>query len=123
MKRRILIIDDDRSVAEIFRLTLIAEGYEADVAYNGGEGLQKALTGNYALVHTDLQIPILHGVDVIQRIAVDRPQQPVVVVTGYLDDEIKRELDAVPNVVGCFEKPVDPALYSGFVRSVVEGGL
>ena len=54
---KILIIEDDRSIAELERDYLQANDFDCDIAADGESGLQMALSGDYALVIVDIMLP------------------------------------------------------------------
>lgn len=54
-----MIVEDEEKIARFLELELRHEGYEADKASNGREGLDKALTGQYALMVLDVMLPEL----------------------------------------------------------------
>jgi len=91
---RILVIDDEAEIAEILKDALSAEGHAVATAFTGGDGVRLASEGSYDLVFTDLGMPDMTGWDVAERIKADRPDLPVVLVTGWgasLDeDEVQR---------------------------------
>lgn len=55
--KRVLIIEDEKSIAELQRDYLEIHGFAADVAHRGDTGLQMALSGDYDLVIVDLMLP------------------------------------------------------------------
>ena len=59
--RRILIIEDERPLAEAIRFSLGREGYEVDIALDGESGWEKCKKGAYDLVLLDLMLPGLDG--------------------------------------------------------------
>jgi DNA-binding response OmpR family regulator len=86
MKRRVLIVEDDRDVAELLAASLegIAES-PVDRAYDGPSGLARAESADYALVILDLMLPGQGGHKVCELIRSARPDYPVLAVTGRAD--------------------------------------
>ena len=75
----ILIIEDDQSVAELERDYLeINGGFHCDLHTDGTQGLQAALTGDYALVIVDVMLPGLSGFEICRR--------PVIIISALADD-------------------------------------
>jgi len=83
MNRNILIIEDDQMVRESLGVVLRLEDYQVDEAADGPEGIQKALTGNYALVMLDLRLPSTNGINVLQEIKSVRPETDVLMMTSF----------------------------------------
>ena len=81
MDNRILIVEDEEKIARFLELELRHEGYEADKASNGREGLDKALTGQYALMVLDVMLPELNGFEVLRRLR-KNSDMPVIMLTA-----------------------------------------
>lgn len=79
---RILVIEDEPTLAEFIERTLRAEGYAVTVAHNGLAGEAAALTGDYALVLLDVVLPGKDGLDVLRAIRTRMPDLPVIVLTA-----------------------------------------
>lgn len=79
--KKILIVEDDASIAQIEKDFLTIEGYEVKVCLTGHEGLKAALSENYDLIILDIMLPGLSGLDIIRSI---RPQLtiPIMIVTA-----------------------------------------
>ena len=78
---RILIVEDEEKIARFLELELRHEGYEVDKASNGREGLDKALTGQYALMVLDVMLPELNGFEVLRRLR-KNSDMPVIMLTA-----------------------------------------
>src|SRR3954468_12629076 len=63
---RILVVEDERPIAEFVQRGLEADGYSVTCAYDGEEGLALARTGDYALVILDVLLPKQSGLAVIK---------------------------------------------------------
>lgn len=89
MEQRILIIEDEKNIARVLQLELEFEGYEADVAHTGTEGLIKYRENHYDLVLLDLMLPEMNGLDVLKRIRATENMTPVILLTAKSDVEDK----------------------------------
>ncbi|AJD30756.1 MULTISPECIES: response regulator transcription factor [Clostridium] len=67
-KERILIVEDEVKISRFLQLELEYEGYEIEQAYDGREGLNKALNEKYDLILLDIMLPKLNGMEVCRRI-------------------------------------------------------
>ncbi|KYN79072.1 DNA-binding response regulator [Clostridium sporogenes] len=67
-KERILIVEDEVKISRFLQLELQYEGYEIEQAYDGREGLDKALNEKYDLILLDIMLPKLNGMEVCRRI-------------------------------------------------------
>jgi len=81
VKKRILIVEDDVSIAEIERDFLEINGFETVIAADGNEGLKQALSGAFNLIILDLMLPGLDGYEICKRIR-DAVDVPILMVTA-----------------------------------------
>ena len=79
---RILVVEDERTLAGFLEEALRAEGYVPTVAHDGDEGASEARDGDYALVLLDLMLPGRSGLEVLDAIRARKPELPVIVVTA-----------------------------------------
>ncbi len=87
----ILIIEDEKKLVEILKKALRSERYAYDVAYDGEEGLEKALKGNYGLIILDLSLPKKDGMDVCRELRAQLVHTPVIMLTarGVIENKIE----------------------------------
>ncbi|TWT04822.1 response regulator transcription factor [Planomicrobium sp. CPCC 101079] len=85
MAERILIVEDEKSIARVLELELTYEGYETAVAYTGAEGLIKFRENDWNLILLDLMLPEIHGLDVLKRIRSSNLDTPVILLTAKSD--------------------------------------
>jgi DNA-binding response OmpR family regulator len=79
-KARILIVEDDRSLADVLDYNLRQEGYQTMVASDGQEGLQRAKLKPPDLIVLDLMLPILDGLEICRRLRADPVTRNVLVL-------------------------------------------
>ena len=84
---RILVVEDERPIAEFVQRGLEAEGYSVSCAHDGEEGLALARSGDYALVLLDVLLPKLSGLEVLEAIRGERDGPPVIMLTALSDTE------------------------------------
>lgn len=87
----ILVIEDDRAIANMLQATLQLEGYEAVVSRNGEEGLECALREVPELILLDLILPGIDGFEVLRRLRADPKSEhiPVIILSARHDTSIK----------------------------------
>lgn len=78
---KILLVEDEEKLARVVELELRYEGYEVEKAFDGREGLEKALSGDFDLVLLDIMLPSLSGMEVLRRLRRES-QVPVIMVTA-----------------------------------------
>lgn len=81
----ILLVDDDTELSSMLGEYLSAEGISIDYAFDGKQGVQKALTGQYDAVILDVMMPELDGFEVLRRIR-SQSSVPVLMLTAKGDD-------------------------------------
>lgn len=86
----ILIIEDEKKLVEILRRALKNELYSVDVAYDGEEGLEKAMKNNYSLIVLDIMLPKKDGMAVCQELRKRGVFTPIIMLTarGTIEDRI-----------------------------------
>jgi DNA-binding response OmpR family regulator len=102
---RILVVEDERKVAELVSRGLKAERYAVDVAENGDTGWAMAHTYDYDLVILDLGLPGIAGGELLRRLRVRNDRVPVLVLTAR---------DATASKVESFEAGADDYLTKPF---------
>jgi two-component system, OmpR family, response regulator len=86
---RILVVDDEPSVAEAVRRGLVADGFAVDIAHDGADGLWLAEENPYAAIVLDLLLPGLNGFQVCERLRSAGNWTPILMLTakdGELDE-------------------------------------
>jgi two-component system response regulator HydG len=82
MRTRILFVDDEQDICEVFALTLGQLGYDVTAVASASEALDKIEAFHFDVVLTDLGLPEMNGIRLCERILGARPDMPVVIVSG-----------------------------------------
>ena len=90
-RRKILLIEDDRDISHLVRLHLRDLGYEVEVASDGTEGLNRALTASHDLIILDLMLPGVDGMEVCRRLRARPDYTPILMLTAR-SSEVDRVL-------------------------------
>lgn len=80
-KKRVLVIDDDKSILRTTCLALEKNGFEADTAETGKEALEKLKNQQYDVLLVDLRLPDIDGTEVLSR--TNLPNAVKIMFTGY----------------------------------------
>jgi DNA-binding NtrC family response regulator len=85
---KILVIDDERAIRNTLKEILEFEGYSVELAENGKIGLEKALSTTYDLIYTDIKMPEMDGIEMLQtyrQTVKDNgaEESPVVMISGH----------------------------------------
>ena len=87
MPERVLIIEDDREIAELVALHLRDLGLAPELATDGRTGLARALAGDWSLIVLDLMLPQLDGLAICRRIREGNPLTPILMLTARSEEE------------------------------------
>jgi DNA-binding response OmpR family regulator len=79
---RILLAEDEPTLAGFVAQSLRAEGHSVTVVHDGQSARAEAVSGDYALVLLDLMLPVTSGLEVLDAIRARDPQLPVIIVTA-----------------------------------------
>ena len=121
-KKSVLLIDDSLPVREILRSTLEHAGFLVDTARNGLDGFQKALSGFYDLIVTDIEMPEMDGFEMIDKLKKSEQYQKtpfIILSTRENDNDKARGLRAGASAWISKQTFVEKE-FTGLVRSLIE---
>lgn len=79
---RILIVEDEKPLADAIAQLLRDQHYDVDAVYDGKSGLDFALIGDYALIILDVMLPLMNGFDVVKALRQQKQSTPVLMLTA-----------------------------------------
>lgn len=88
--KKVLIIEDEKSISDIIKFNLTKEGFEVETAYDGQEGLDKALSVNPDLILLDVMLPMLDGFQVCKKVR-QSSSVPIIMLTAK-EEEVDKVL-------------------------------
>ena len=83
MTAKILVVDDELNMQLVLKTLLKKEGYDVATASDGIEALKVLKSGSVEVVVTDLKMPKLDGVGLLERVIRDYPSTPVIIITAH----------------------------------------
>jgi DNA-binding response OmpR family regulator len=91
----ILLVEDERRLAQVVRRVLEEEGHTADVSYDGKDGLAMAMDGSHDVIVLDILLPGIDGIEICRTLRANRVDTPVLLLTALdaVGDRV-RGLDA-----------------------------
>lgn len=101
-QRRVLIIEDEYFISELYVRALERAGYQVDLTVDGAAGLEKAQTDSYDIILLDIMVPTITGTEILEKLR-DKAEKPVrakIIVTTNLEQSeenkaaIERQADA-----------------------------
>lgn len=105
--KTILIIDDDDLVRKTLRDLLEFKDYSVDVAENGSLGIEKAKSNLYDVVLLDLNLPDMHGIEVLKEIQSAKLKTSVIMMTGDVSPATEENAKRL-GAVNYLSKPIVP---------------
>jgi two-component system KDP operon response regulator KdpE len=118
--KRVLVIDDEPSVADALRVILEDEGFAVVVAASGREGIEQARRLAFNVTITDLRLPDMDGLAVLGAFREDGVGGAAILITSYGTPEIfARALDL--GAVGFISKPFLPSDILRLITAALEG--
>jgi len=118
-KAMILVVDDDAQVADLVVDYLNRMGYDAVAAYGGNDGLNRFRDGDFQMVITDMKMPDMNGVELLEAVKAIKSDIIVIIITAY------STIDAAVDVIklGAFDfisKPFDMGALKEIVDRAIE---
>lgn len=120
MSANILTVDDSASIRLTTKVTLTNAGYSVTEAVNGAEGLATAKGNSFDLIVTDLNMPVMDGLTMIEELR-KLPAQagvPIIFLTTESDADLKARAKAA-GATGWLTKPFDPESLVKIVKKVL----
>lgn len=120
MSKRILAVEDSPTVRQLIKLTLLDYDYDVTVAPNGAEALKLVETAPFDLVVTDVNMPVMGGMEFIRSYRAHPKGEgvPVLVLTTEVSDTLKAEARAA-GATGWISKPFQQNQLIDAVRKVI----
>ncbi len=85
MSKKILVVDDEKAIADIIKFNLKKEGYEVITANDGEEGIVKAFTENPDLILLDIMMPKVDGYEVCKKVR-EKFSTPIIMLTARAEE-------------------------------------
>jgi len=81
-----LIIEDDKDISELIAIHLADLDLEVDKAFDGKDGLMKAMNNKYRFILLDIRLPLLDGFEVCKRLRMEKNNTPVLMITSKSEE-------------------------------------
>ena len=119
MERHILVVEDQKDIADLIAMHLRDLGHAVECVHDGGKGYEAARTGRYDLIVLDVMLPVRDGLDVVRSLRMDRVDTPVLMLTarsGEIDRVLGLELGADDYLTKPFSIPELQARVKAILR-------
>ncbi|KGA97849.1 PhoP family transcriptional regulator [Alkalihalobacillus alcalophilus ATCC 27647 = CGMCC 1.3604] len=118
MSQRLLVVDDEESIATLLQFNLQQSGYEVDTVHDGGAALKKAENEKYDLIVLDLMLPVMDGLEVCKQLRQNKIMTPILMLTAK-DDEFDKVLGLELGADDYMTKPFSPREVVARVRAIL----
>jgi len=95
MAKKILIVDDNPNMSVLLSEMLEVFDQESVVAADGFQALEELKSGNFSMVITDMRMPKMTGLELLQEVKGNYPKIKVVLISGYSGSEIETQAEAL----------------------------
>ncbi len=112
--KEVLVIDDDPTILQSIGRQLRNENLSLEPVNDPVEALKKIEKKKYDLVLCDIKMKPINGLEVLQRIKSDHPHLPVIIITGFVDDQ----LYAQARKIGCSALLIKPVPRRQLIDSI-----
>ncbi len=105
--KKVLVVEDELSIAKLLQYNLEKDGYEVDVAMDGQEGFDMAKEGVYDIILLDIMLPGKDGMDVCRELRQEKIETPIIMLTAK-DSEIDKIVGLEIGADDYITKPFSP---------------
>lgn len=113
-----LIIEDDKDISELISIHLADMDLEVDTAFDGHDGLMKALNNKYRFILLDIRLPKLDGFEVCKRLRMGKNNTPILMITSK-SEEIDKVLGLEMGADDYISKPFGIRELSARIKAVL----
>lgn len=115
---KILVVDDEASIAKLLQFNLEKAGYDVITAFDGKQGLEMARTEQPEFIILDLMLPKMDGMDVCKSLRQERNNTPILMLTAK-DDELDKILGLELGADDYLTKPFSPREVIARVKAIL----
>jgi len=121
MKKKILIVDDEKQIARMLKIRMESMGYEADVAHDGVEGLEKAQQYKPDLIILDVMMPKMDGFEVCRKLKEDPVfKSTPIIMLSVKAEEKANDLGVLAGADDYMPKPFEPEILMAKIRKLLK---
>jgi DNA-binding response OmpR family regulator len=121
VKKKILIVDDEKQIARMLKIRMEASGYEADVANDGLEGLAKVQQIQPDLIILDVMMPKMDGFEVCRKLKDDPVFKSIpVLMLSVKAEEKATDLGVIAGADDYMPKPFEPEILMEKIRKLLK---
>jgi PleD family two-component response regulator len=117
---RVLFVDDEATIRYSFQRAMQRRGFAVDVAESGAAAIEMASRAPYAVVATDLNMPGMNGIQLVEQLHRSSPEASFVLVTGANELDLPTESESARAITCIIQKPWDAAHMADALQRATE---
>lgn len=112
MKQRILVVDDDKLVADTLSLVFIANGFDAEASYSAAAALDRARTFDPMMMVCDITMPQRNGLELALDVLREMPHCKILMLTAYASNlsRVAEQSKRMQRQINVLSKPCRPEI-------------
>src|SRR5699024_1888026 len=118
MSKKVLIVDDEKSIVTLLTYNLEKAGYETDVAFDGNEAVTMAMTHQYDLIILDLMLPGMDGLEVCKTLRQNKINTPILILNAK-EEEFEQIIGLEQDADDYITKPFGPREIVAPVKAIL----
>lgn len=118
MTERILIVEDEETLAASLRRVFTKEGYSVDITSDAESGLEIIEKNSYDLIITDIILPGMNGIELLRKVKEKDPDQMVIIITAYAS--LETAVEALR--AGAYDYVIKPIIHEE-IKQIVKNAL
>ncbi|MFH1422387.1 MAG: response regulator [Planctomycetota bacterium] len=119
MKKKILVVDDDKAICNMLHYIIQQIGYEVITVYSGTEALEAIETQKPDLILLDLHLPHMSGIETLKKIKKIDRKSKVIIMTAYNDESEKIVKTFSLGAIDCIFKPFNIEILKDRIRETL----
>lgn len=91
MAKKILLVEDEKDICDLYALNLSNAGFDVTKAYNGNQALQNFQSQKYDILLLDIMLPDINGIEVLKKLRTDHKTVKIIMLTNLTADKTINE--------------------------------
>ncbi|MEJ2542824.1 MAG: response regulator, partial [Calditrichaceae bacterium] len=116
---RLLLVDDDPNMQRMVALFLNKKNYDLEISSNGRKALDLLDKNKYDLIISDMQMPLMDGLELLQKIRAKKIKTPVILISAYTSVDLPNDADTSDFAAVLF-KPFDSSNLIATIEKILK---
>jgi DNA-binding response OmpR family regulator len=123
MATKVLVVEDDKFLSDLYLHTFTFSGFDTQVAKDGLEGYEKATTIKPDIIFLDIMMPKMNGIDLMKKLKAEESTKnlPIVILSNFSDEALAKEALANGAIAYIIKSEYEPAEIVEMVKNILNG--